>query len=124
MNSLRFKECIEQALRYRSCPFMEFGSFSNAVLEHVFSLSREERGVIDKIVISGEVENEQNTTDRIARIDINFGVGKFRKSHFFYVIAGTGTFHAFRQWKVIGRSILMDGPVRMPDYENEMIWLD
>lgn len=124
MSSLRFNSCVDSALRSKSSTFMEFGGFSNAVLEYVFRLPHEGRGIISSIVCSPEVESENGTLDRIARINVNFGVGGFRKPHFFYIVAKSSSYHAYKEWKVIGRSILMDGRIRMPDSEREITWLE
>lgn len=124
MRSLRFDSCFENALRYRSLPVIEFGGFSNAVLEYVFRLPCEERGTIKSIVCSPEVEIENGKMDRIARVNVVFKVGGFRKPHFFYIVAESSSYHAFREWKVIGRSILMEGRIRIPDSEREITWLE
>ena len=113
MSYLRFNGCIEHALRYRSTSFIEFGAFSNEVLEHVFRLLCEERGALGSIVISAEEETEKGILDRMARVDV-----------FFYVFAESSTFHHFREWKLTGRSVLIEGPIRMPDYDKEMIWFE
>ncbi len=124
MSYLRFNGCIEHALRYRSTSFIEFGAFSNEVLEHVFRLLCEERGALGSIVISAEEETEKGILDRMARVDVFFGRGKSRKPFFFYVFAESSTFHHFREWKLTGRSVLIEGPIRMPDYDKEMIWFE
>lgn len=124
MSSLRFNSCVDNALRQKSSTCMEFGGFSNAVLEYVFRLPYEERGTINSIVCSTEVESENGKLDRIARVNVNFGVGGFRKSHFFYIVAESNSYHAYREWKVTGRSDLMDGRIRVPESEREITWLE
>ncbi|MGB2580370.1 MAG: hypothetical protein WBC83_01630 [Minisyncoccia bacterium] len=111
-------------MHHKSSLYMEFGGFSNAVLEYVFRLPYEERGIINSIVCSAEVESENGKLDRIARVNVNFGVGGFRKPHFFYIVAECSSYHAYGEWKVTGRSDLMDGRIRMPESEREITWLE
>lgn len=126
MSSLRFNRCVDNALRHARASSMEFGGFSNAVLEYVFRLPYEERGTINSIVCSAEVKNENGTLDRIARINVNFAAGGFRKPHFFYIVAegdSISYYGTYRGWKVIGRSKMMDGRITLP-FEQDIVWLE
>lgn len=98
---------------------MEFSAFTNVVLEHIFNRRKEDRGLVEAIIWSVAMETGEDLVNRVARVSID----KNGERCFFYVLAQT-TVRALKEWKVVGRSITMHGALRMPDFENDMIWIE
>lgn len=115
MSSLRFNKI----LGVPSLDVVSFGGYANAVLEHVFAIPREERGFVERIVYYGGSIYEEGVFDRIARVDVQ----KDNKQYSFYVFTETKAFAA-REWKVTGRSVLLDGSTRLPNFDTEMLWFE
>lgn len=97
---------------------IEFAGFSHAIFEYVFRMSVKKRGTVENVVLLAYRETIEGIIDRMARVSVKKNGRRF----FFYVYA-VAKVHNLQNYEIIGRSILMDGHIRMPDYEMEMLWL-
>lgn len=115
ISSLRFNHAMYAV----ATDTVHFAGFMNAVLEYLFRLSREMRGDVDCVVYMSAHETEKDVLDRCARVHVK----RNGKSYFYYVMA-TASLQALQEWKVIGRSHAIEGSIRVPDCEKEMIWFE
>lgn len=116
-NSERFNGCTQSATTVNSG--IEFGGFANAIFTYLFQLPEDERGVVDYVAFSSPIETEAGVVDRFAKVIIKSKQN--RQQYYFYIFAEKYT-RVDRDWKVVARSKLLNGLVRMP-YEREMIFL-
>lgn len=92
----------------------------HAVYEHAFSINRRERGIIERITLGSLVETEPGVFDRFARVDVKNIRDNIRK--YFYVFAEKYA-NSAEEWSVTARSVQMGGPIRMPDYTQEIMFV-
>lgn len=96
------------------------GAFMNEVLECVFIIPRESRGMVERIVPYFRVSVLPQDTDfayRAARVHFL----KDQEQFYFYIFAQSRKTD-YQKWKILGRSVALNGPIRMPNYETEMYW--
>ncbi len=123
ISSLRFEKSLEEVICGGGIPALSVAGFTHAILEYVFSLPREERGIVDNLFYGKLKTTEEGVLDRTAIIT----VAKGQDIHFFYVLAEASP-EARQEWRVVGRSIVFDGfnrknRNRLPDFDKEMIWV-
>ena len=116
ISSLRFDSCVKNVLKRGYAGSDEYGGFANAVLECVFSIPHDERGMVDRMTYSHAFETEGGMLLRVAQVHVK----RERGPYFFYIFAETHVL-ALQEWRVIGRSPFMRGHIRMPTFE-EVHW--
>lgn len=126
MSLLRFEESLRDSERdfLFDTPFVQFDNFSYEICKHAFSIPTEEIGIIESIFLAEPTEIERGTIDRLAKVVVKKEIEYGEERDFFFYIFAVEESNLFPNWKIIGRSNLRSSSIDLPDYENEMIWLD
>lgn len=119
ISSLRFKTALNAGV----ADTFYYAAFTNCIQEYVFSIPREVRGSVESIGLYPYLNPRRTETpseeivDRVACVCVRKG----GRDYYFYVFAEVHP-GLQEEWKITGRSFLMEGELRSPDYEKEMIW--
>ena len=107
---------FKSAIEAKTSNTIREGAFLNAIHEYVFRLPRENRGLVDRVVMYNTIREDKIVATRCARVHVI----KEGKKYYFWIFAEAWT-NDHMEWKIIARSRYIEGTrIRQPNYQYEV----